>query len=351
MLEFYKLLINGIDSKTITKIIENYNSLDELFNKDDTTILKNLNITNFTLEKIYNSSKIDISKELERLEKLKIKLISINDPNYPLLLKNISSPPPFLHVKGKLNFPEKTIGIVGTRKMSDYGKMATEKFTKGLVDAGVTIISGLASGVDAVAHSRALKYNGTTIGVVANGLDKIYPEENRFLWEKMENEGTIISEYPLGTEPFRWNFPERNRIIAGLSRGILVCESYKKGGSLITAKIAHDENREVFAVPGFFNYPSFEGCNQLIQKNIAKLVIKVEDIIEEFDWNLKKVDFDLNLSKKELIVYTSLLVPKTLDELILDTNLDFRDILIQITQLELKNLVKSISGGKYQRIE
>lgn len=352
--KWYKLAVSGVKRSVMLKMMNEFNKYEDILNCSAEELADNMNLTAETVYKILNSEKQEICSEYEIYEKLGIKIISLKDERYPKMLKNISNPPPFIYVKGKVEFSEKSIGVVGTRRVTAYGSSVTEKLARELVTSGITVVSGLALGVDGVAHEQSLNCKGDTVAVVGTGIDIIYPSENRKLWERMEREGTIVSEYPLGTVAARWTFPERNRIIVGLSKGVVITESYKRGGALITGKIALDEGRELFAVPGNIYYPSCEGCNSIIKKGEAKLVTSVEDILEEFGWdkiNSSKKKKELNLSWKEEQIYTNLNEAKGVDELIDDTKLGAKDILITITMLELKGVVKSIPGGKYRRVE
>ncbi len=242
------------------------------------------------------------------------------------------------------------IGVVGTRRATTYGKIACEKLVKGLVENGVVTVSGLASGIDTVCHKKTLENNGKTIAVIGSGLDVVYPKENEKLWQVIGEKGLLISEYPLGTEPFSFNFPMRNRIIVGLSQGIVVIESKVKGGSLITAELALEEGREVFAVPGEIFSPVSEGCNNLIKNASAKLVTSVEDILVEFGWSVKREKKSkLNLTEYEEKIYNILEREKNLDELIIESSMKAGEILSILMDLEIKKVVVSVPGGKYRR--
>ena len=242
------------------------------------------------------------------------------------------------------------IGVVGTRKATTYGRITCEKMTEDLIENGITTVSGLALGIDSICHKRTLDKSGKTIAVVGSGLDIIYPKENRILWEQIEKYGLIISEYPLGTEPIGYNFPMRNRIIVGLSKGILVIESQKKGGSLITAELALEEGREVFAVPGDIFSPSSEGCNNLIKNSQAKLTTDVKDIIVEYGWKIKNnKNSNLDLTSYEEKIFSLLEKEKNLDELILESSFKASEILSILMDLEIKHIIVSIPGGKYRR--
>ena len=292
-----------------------------------------------------------IEEEIENLKKNKVKVLSLKSQNYPEELKNISQPPVFLYYKGDISLlKNRRIGVVGTRKATTYGRITCEKMTEDLIENGITTVSGLALGIDSICHKRTLDKSGKTIAVVGSGLDIIYPKENRILWEQIEKYGLIISEYPLGTEPIGYNFPMRNRIIVGLSKGILVIESQKKGGSLITAELALEEGREVFAVPGDIFSPSSEGCNNLIKNSQAKLTTDVKDIIVEYGWKIKNnKNSNLDLTSYEEKIFSLLEKEKNLDELILESSFKASEILSILMDLEIKHIIVSIPGGKYRR--
>lgn len=214
--------------------------------------------------------------------------IDIKHKSYPTLLKEIYDPPQTLYVNGQLRAKEKyPLAVVGTRKVSLYGKKITRSLVEALAQAGFTIISGLALGVDGIAHQTTLDVGGKTIAVLGSGLDIIYPSFHQQLAQKIiESNGAIISEYELKTRPSKWTFPARNRIVAGMSLGTLVIEAPKKSGALITARFALEQGREVFAVPGSVYNENSAGCNLLIKMG-AKPVTKPEDILEAFNLNLK----------------------------------------------------------------
>ncbi|MCK5490350.1 MAG: DNA-processing protein DprA, partial [Candidatus Pacebacteria bacterium] len=223
-------------------------------------------------------------QEMEKLEQEDIKIITINDEIYPTLLKEISSAPAILYYKGKIQKDETAISIVGSRKVSTYGIQVTTKLSRDLAQNGITIISGMALGIDGIAHRECLKLGKRTVAILGNGLDEksIYPTSNRQIAKDIIVNGAIISEYPIGTPPLRQHFPARNRIISGLSLGVLVIESAQSSGTLHTAKFALEQNREVFAIPGSIFSKTSEGTNNLIRLG-AKLVTKVEDITEELN--------------------------------------------------------------------
>lgn len=224
---------------------------------------------------------VDFRREMSRSEKQGIKIITMLDEGYPALLKQIYDPPLVLYVMGDLQF-DTAVGIVGSRRASFYGLSSAQRLAAGLAASGITVISGLARGVDTAAHRGALGSKGNTIAVLGSGLNNIYPPENEELAYSIAGSGAVISEFPLDTGPFPHNFPRRNRIISGLSMGIVVVEAAENSGALITADFALEQGREVFALPGEANSSTSYGTNNLIKQG-AKLVTDVEDILEELN--------------------------------------------------------------------
>jgi len=297
--------------------------------------------------------KIDPEKEWKKLEKEKIKIITIKDENYPKLLKEIYDPPAILYVKGELKKEEKyPLAVVGTRKMTFYGREVTEQIVKDLANAGLTIISGLALGIDSVAHKTTLKEKGRTIAVLGGGIDEktIYPSIHKNLAKKIvESGGAVISEYPVGTRPTKYSFPNRNRIISGLSLGVLVIEAPFESGALITAKLALDQNREVFAVPGNIYNKTSEGCNWLIKLG-AKVVTKAEDIFEALNLELileKKKEIKPESKEEEILLKYLSKEPIHIDELIEKSGLNPAKVLSTLSLMEIKEKVKNLGQGKY----
>lgn len=350
-MEWYKLRAADVKDSIIHNLMSAFKEYLDIFKLDEFQLRKYFNIDAIEYKKIIDSQTLSLDEEIKNLKKNKVKVLSLKSSNYPEELKNISQPPVFLYYKGDISLLKgKRIGVVGTRKATVYGKITCEKMTEDLVNNEITTVSGLALGIDSICHKKTLDKNGKTIAVVGSGLDVIYPKENRILWENIEKSGLIISEYPLGTEPIGYNFPMRNRIIVGLSRGILVIESQKKGGSLITAELALEEGREVFAVPGDIFSPSSEGCNNLIKNSQAKLTTDVKDIIIEYGWELKNnKNNNLKLTSYEEKIFFLLEKEKNLDELILGTSLKASEILSILMDLEIKHIIVSIPGGKYRR--
>ena len=227
--------------------------------------------------------KISLEAEIEKLDRYGVKVFNCNDPNYPSRLREIYDYPPLLYVRGSL-LPEDEwcLAVVGTRRATVYGRQVTEEIVTDLAQSKITIVSGLAKGIDSVAHNAALAAGGRSIAVFACGLDVVYPSENANLARSIMQQGALISEYPLGTRPRADNFPRRNRIMSGLSLGVLIVEANETSGAMITAHLALEQNREVFAIPGSILSPASRGTNHLIQEG-AKLVRDYTDILEELN--------------------------------------------------------------------
>lgn len=298
---------------------------------------------------------INPDTEWEKLEKEGIRLITDKDEEYPKELLEISSPPALLYLKGRLMGDEFRLGIVGSRKLSDYGKRVAEDFAKELSENGVTLVSGLAYGVDSVVHYYSLKSGGRNIAVLGSGLDEksIYPSSNRRTAEEISSSGgCVLSEYPIGTPPLKQNFPARNRIISGISRGVLVVEASQTSGSLITARFALEQNREVFAVPGSIYSKNSEGTNSLIRMG-AKAVARVEDILEEFNLDLdpriKEAKRILPDSPEEETVLNNLSSdePLHIDKLAQKVGIKTPALSSLLTLMEIKGMIRDIGGMRY----
>lgn len=290
-------------------------------------------------------------EEIRRLEMGAVQLVTYLSANYPKALFEIPDPPPFLYVKGELRASEIAIAMVGSRRATSYGILATAKLAEGLAGNGVCVVSGMARGVDTAAHKGALQVDGRTIGVLGCGVDKIYPPENRALFEQVAEKGCLVSEFPLGTLPLAENFPRRNRIISGLTSGVLVVEAAEKSGSLITAQYALEHGRDVFAVPGNISFASSKGCNHLIKQG-AKLVDCVEDVLEELPVQhgapLLHNSKIFTLTAKEAAIYEVLArSPLHIDDIISQTELTPGEVSSMLLHLELKGAVTSLPGTHY----
>ncbi len=305
---------------------------------------------------ISHRDKFDIDEYLRKLTSLSIKTFTIFESAYPANLKEISDAPYVLYVRGNLEKSDaRSVAIVGTRMMTSYGREVTSKFATQLANFGITVISGLALGVDAEAQRSALAAGGRTIAVLASGLDIISPYTNKALaLEFIKKNGAVVSEYPLGHMPFKANFAVRNRLISGLSKAVIVTEARIKSGTFYTVNAAANQGRPVFAVPGPITSPASEAPNYLIQ-NGAKLVTKVAEVLEELNMQtmvdpkiIEKVMPDTPEQAKVLAILDR--EPLHLDELVRISGLQTHNISATLTIMEMKGMVKNIGGGIYQKI-
>jgi DNA processing protein len=297
---------------------------------------------------------ISPDEEVKKLEEQNISTILYKEKEYPFRLKEIYSPPALLYIRGKFTKADEfSLGVVGTRRFSDYGKQACQEITYGLARAGLTIVSGLAVGIDTQAHKSALEAGGRTIAVLGGGIDdnSIFPGVNRKLAKKIAEQGAVVSEYPPSTASLKQNFPARNRIISGLSLGTLVVEAGEKSGALITARDALEQNREVFAVPGGIYSKTSVGSNNLIKLG-AKTVTSYEDILEELNLETVK-DFVENREiipesdeEAKILKYLSK-EPIHIDLLIQRTKMDAKVVSSTITLMEIKGKIKHLGSMNY----
>ena len=278
--------------------------------------------------------------------------ITIKDDVYPECLKEISNPPLKLYYKGNLDLlkEERLIAVVGTRNPSSYGKLCCEYMVKKMSRANITIVSGFAKGIDSIAHKTSLLTDGKTIAVIASGLDIVYPASNLSLYREIEEKGLILSEYEAGVKPFKSNFPQRNRIIAGLSKGTIVVESKDRGGSLITADLALEFNRDVYAVPGDVFSEYSKGCNNLIRDARAKSLSNINELLEDYSWNIEEKNENNKYTKNQLLILNSLSSEKNLDNILMETKIEQTEILAELMALEIMGVIKSIAGGRYKKI-
>ena len=299
--------------------------------------------------------KIDPDTELERLERAGIRAFTWNDPEYPERLRQIDDRPPVLYVRGEL-LPEDewAVAVVGTRRATPYGRQAAEQLSSDLAAHQITIVSGLARGIDAVAHRSALNAGGRTLAVMACGLDVVYPPEHVKLAVEIAQHGAVVSDYPIGTQPRSEYFPRRNRILSGLSLGVLVVEGDVDSGSLITARVALDQNREVFAVPGSIYSPTYRGANKLIQDGEAKLVMRASDILEEL--NLTMVSHQMELREvapadatEAALLRVLSAQPTHIDDVQRASGLPIAAVSGALALLELKGAVKQVGPMSFVR--
>ena len=350
--------VPGVGPHKMRALIGHFRSATEVFAASRSDLTGVTGIDKKTAESICNFDGLALAEsQLQKAEKCGAQLISFWDKEYPALLKQIYDPPVILFIRGF--FQEKdsnSIAVVGTRKPSSYGKLVADKLVSELSRKGLTIVSGLAYGIDTIAHESALNSGGRTMAVVGTGLDIVYPSQNMKLFDKIIQNGSVISEFPFGTGPDRQNFPRRNRIICGLSHGILVIEAGIKSGALITAAIALEQNREVFAVPGNITSSQSVGTNELIKQG-AQVVTCAEDIIEELSVKLTSIfksqtaDVStLNLTEAEKnIIRVLSSEPKHIDTIAQEANQLTSQVLSTLLTLELKSQVKQLAGKMFVR--
>lgn len=348
--------IPGLSKRKLIRLLKQYKSPKMLYETDEDKIQNIDSITKEDLEKIkYSKTSWNLVSEYEKLTSLNIKFVSKESDLYPKKLKEIPDAPLGLYVKG--NLPENkvpSVGIVGARICSEYGRRLAREYGEELSKHGVQVISGLAKGIDSHAQFGALMANGNTFGVFGCGVDVCYPLENISLYLDIQKKGGIISEYPIGSKPLPYRFPERNRIISGLSDIILVIEAKEKSGSLITVDCALEQGRDVFAVPGRVTDSLSRGCNQLIKQG-AGIVCSVEDILNELSIVYKKSrknskKSDNILAPKENMVYSCLdLQPKCLDEIIRELPLTLPEIFSILLSLEMKGHIVEVSKNYYMK--
>ncbi len=343
----------GIHSDVINQLIDYLGDITEIHNIEPMELNSLGLLTKSTLNRINKSDyKISIESFFNELDKLNIDVMTVLDDDFPKELLQIPDKPVVLYKKGEI-YPNDhlSIGIVGSRKATHYGKWAAEKFTRELVQMGVTIVSGMAVGIDTIAHRSALEHGGRTIGILGNGLDTVYPKSNKNLYDDVINNGSLISEFPPGTQPYNFHFPMRNRIISGLSLGVIVVEAQQKSGSLITAHHALAQGKEVFALPGNINSIYSQGTNLLI-KDGAKLLLDMDDILEEVRelMVLRKSKIvakqdNMDLSETEIKVLEYLKEgPIHSDLIVLNSRLDIQTVISTLTILELKGIIKEMSS-------
>lgn len=296
-------------------------------------------------------------RQLELAQQRGCALITFWDDDYPELLKKINDPPALLYLKGGLQAADQNaIAVVGTRAPTQYGKMVTEKIVADLVAHGITIVSGLARGVDTTAHHAVVRSGGRTLAVLGSGLDVVYPAENRNLLEEITRNGAVISEFPFGAKPDAVNFPRRNRIISGLSLGVIVVEAGHESGALITANFALDQNREVFAVPGSIFSPKSAGPHQLLKEG-AKLIQNADDILEELNSQLELFsprqiapDLSLAMDEESRNVYDLIShEPSHIDALSRKVTLPASQLMAILLDLELQGIIKQLPGKFFVR--
>lgn len=350
--------IEQIDSPFVQRLYNYFGDIEIAYKASlsDLSQIDGLNIKkaqNF----IEKREKINPEKVLDEVVKRNINCITFDDENYPYMLKNIADPPMILYVKGDLGRCnlEKTLAVVGSRKASTASKDILTKILGELRNTDVCVVSGLASGIDTTAHQAALANNLKTIGVIASGFDFVYPSANKELYKKIEDfGGAVVTEFFPTFEPLQFRFPQRNRIVSGLSYGTLVAEAALKSGALITANLCLEQGRELMCIPGLVSNPNTAGIYKLLKQGAA-MVTSAEDILSALNWEIKpakqlKMDFSQFSDAEKKILNVIEIEPKSFDSISNESGLDSREILVSLTNLELNGIIKQIEGEKYKII-
>jgi DNA processing protein len=356
--------VPGIGNHLFKRLIKQFGSPQRVFQMTPQQLMAVEGISNHLAATIVNfKAPRWIRAELDQVHQKGYTVVTLADGSYPSLLKEIPDPPPFLYVSGHLADTHKNIAVVGSRNATAYGISATQNLCADLTAFDMTIVSGMALGIDTAAHQGALAARGKTVAVLGSGLNLIYPAENRRLFERISEQGAVISEFALDTKPEAHNFPIRNRIISGMSMGTIVVEASRKSGSLITARLAADQNREVFAVPGSIQSFKSTGTHTLIKQG-AKLVENAQDVLEELtaftayvpvpaESMDRPIDHRLaSLAPDEVDLYNRLSpYPLHIDAIVRKTNIEPGKLLSLLLHLELKGMVQQLPGKRFAILE
>ena len=349
--------ISGIGAVNAKNLISHCGGIEEVFSATKKQLIQIPGIGHIKAETILNTKAIELAKrEYERIQKNEINTLFYLDEEYPPRLKNYDDSPAILYYKGNIDFSEKrTVAIVGTRKVTDYGSIQCENIIAGLLDYDVIIVSGMAYGVDTIAHKKSVELDIPTVGILGHGMDTLYPISNRKLAQQMMDKGGLMSEFPLGTKPDRENFPKRNRIIAGLADVVLIVESAEAGGSMITAEYANNYFKDVFAIPGRTTDEYSVGCNNLIKNHKAHLCTSAEDITEIMRWSATSESsqqmvfplMELDENEKSICEILKSNPNSGLDILHYQSKIPLTQLTAVLLNLEFKGLLKSLPGKKY----
>lgn len=352
--------LSGIGSRRARLLIAHFNDLEHFFSEQKLDLSRIPGIpANFVSYRQRIAALEEADKVLEHLERLQATTVFFTDGDYPKRLKQCDDAPLLLYAKGNIDWnPEKVISIVGTRRASDYGKALTNSLVEGLQASGATVISGMAYGIDICAHTAALQAGLPTIGVLGHGLHVLYPNAHRKTAERMLEQGGLISEFAPGLKPEPAYFPMRNRIVAGIADATIVVESGVKGGSLITANLANDYNRDVFAFPGDVTRAVSAGCLKLIQEDKAHLITGAEDLLNLMSWNVpaaetvvqRKLFTELSTMEERIVAVLKTQKNLALDAICYLTSITISEASGHLLGLEFKGLVRSLPGKRYSLI-
>lgn len=348
-------MVRGIGAVRMRQLLDFFGSIEIAWNAPTDGLLS-AGIPKKVVENlVLMRNKIDLERVMKSIEEKEIKVYTIEDSDYPRRLREINQPPPVLYVRGSINVEDEwAVAVVGTRRVTPYGRQVTAELASFLANNGITVVSGLARGVDAIAHQSALKNGGRTLAVLGSGVDVIYPPEHSRLAVDIIKQGALVSDYAVGTKPDGVNFPPRNRIISGLTMATIVVEAGETSGALITAEFAVEQGKEVFAVPGSILTPQSEGTNKLIEQG-ARPLLKMSEILDVL--NLEKIpekqtsrkQFPLNPVESKLLSTLSQ-DPIHVDEVSRLAELPISEVTAMLTMLELKGMVAQVGGMTYVAI-
>lgn len=343
----------GLSGRTVRELIGRFGSPAAVFDATAEELASVPGVTPELAGAILERDPEGGSEAERRLADLGARIVPFTAPDFPAALRDLPGMPPVLYVMGALQqCDEQAVAVIGSRRSTPYGRLAAERLARDLALEAITVVSGLARGIDTVAHRAALEAGGRTIAVLGCGIDRVYPRENRRLRDEAAGRGAVVSEFPLGAPPLAGHFPARNRIISGLSMGVVAVEARMRSGVLSTVRWALEQGREVFAVPGNIDSPASEGTNFLIQQG-AKLVRNVEDILEEF--GIERTACGLSRAEGELTEEESALVeqlssaPTHIDSIVRETRLSVADVLGLLLVLEMKGVVRQVAGKSFVR--
>lgn len=350
--------VKGIGNRLAERLLSLFDSPKDIFSLSEKDIMNIEGINHLAARGIFEFSDWEeIEETISKAEKKGFNIVTIRDSEYPSNLLAVYDKPTVLYIFGEINSEDKdSVAMVGARFCNDYGKKVAGKISSELAERGVTVVSGMARGIDSISHKAAIDAGGRTIAVLGSGLDRIYPPENARLYKQISENGAVLSEFPLGAAPDAQNFPQRNRLISGISKGVIIVQASRKSGSLITSGFALEQNREVFAVPGNIGSRLSEGTNDLIKKG-AKLIENADDVLEELNIAALNApvgtefrsEFYESFSEDEKAVLEVLHSNDlNLDEIIDITKLDYTNLCSILLDLELKGILNQLPGKKYQ---
>ncbi len=359
-LGWIRLNRSGLSPQRQRQLLDAFSSPKAIFAASDSSLLRLRGFSELHLTKVRQAQKdAQPERDLWKLERMGAWILTIRDDRYPPLLRRLPDPPLMLYVLGTVTVEdERAVAVVGTRKPSDYGRRIAYRIGADLAQAGITVVSGLAEGIDTAVHKGALDAGGRTFAVLGSGLDVPYPHSNKDLARRIADNGALLTEFPLGTTPQAWHFPQRNRIISGMCLAVVIVEAPLKSGALITADWAAEQGRDVFVVPGPVDQASFEGNHRLLREG-ARLFTSASDLLDEI--GLKEMAAKPKAKPREQLRLPDLSPPETkiwtvltdewkhADEIVRESDLTIGDVLSALTLLEIKGVIERADGNRYRR--